>query len=545
AVMVQAAMNSADTPRPLWGKLHQLVQLLSTFLLPAHKRRFYLVSLWACGLSILEMLAAAAVIPYVACLGGNCPAFITTTMARWDLSTIPAMSLGLFLLITVKLVVQAMLSRVSIRFTQQVQQDTISRLLAGYMFLDWPGFRSESRTHYFRRCATTAVDAAYVSQQCVTLVSSALILLFLTGLMLWKYPLASLLLTGLFLALNFLAQAVLGRAQKQAGHEREQALQQWSNGMAEAFASFREIRVYGLERFFLQHIDRAINNLAKANVRLNFLPTLPRLVLDFTVLGILLFVVTLWMLLQRPLAELLPQLVFYAVVARTMLPAMMNLLSTRTGLLGAIVNIELVLKDLDRAGRGRVERIGIAAQVEARPAFRFEGVTFRHAVHLPPVLDAVDLTLPHPSWLAIVGPSGAGKSTLMELLCGIHAPQSGRVVHAWHGGRAPSVAYLPQHVALLDDSILQNIVFGFDAGDAGRVDAAIALAGLAQVVRRLPGGRDAPVGTDGTNLSGGERQRLALARAIYRHPDLLLLDEATSGLDEATETQVLEGLRRE
>ncbi|MCQ4296212.1 ABC transporter ATP-binding protein/permease [Pseudomonas stutzeri] len=526
-------------------KLRQLVGALSRFLSPRHKRQLLLVSLCACGLSLLEMLVAASIIPYVSCLNDRCPVVVETVIARMGWSTIPALSFGLFLLILAKLASQILLNWIGARFNQQVQHDTVNRLLDGYLHLDWLGFRSESRTHYFRRCATTAVDAAYVSHLCVVMISSALMLLFLSGLMLWQYPLVSILLAVLFLILNALTQGLLGHAQKQAAHNRESALQRWNVGMAEAFASFREVRVYRLERFFLQHINRALDDMAGANVKLNFYPALPRLVLDFVVLSILLLTVSVWMLLQLPLADLLPQLIFYAVVARAMLPAMMNLLSTRTGLYGAGYNIELVLNELERTTAGRTEQVGVVSHPADTSCFSLDCVTFRHAPHLPPVLVDASLNIAHPSWLAIVGPSGSGKSTLMELLCGIHTPQAGAVRHAWSLARPPGIAYLPQHVALLDGSVMQNVVFGFDAGDIARVDAALTLACLSEVVGRLPGGRDAQVGADGARLSGGERQRLALARALYREPDLLLLDEATSGIDETSETRLLSSLRRE
>lgn len=233
---------------------------------------------------------------------------------------------------------------------------------------------------------------------------------------------------------------------------------------------------------------------------MNVYPTLPRLVLDFAVLGILLLVVSLWMLMERPLNNLLPQLIFYAVVARALLPAMMNVLSTRTALFGAVYNIELILNELERAAAAHTAQVGIIAQESDTAAFSLDQVTFSHAPHLPPVLANADLQIAHPSWIAIVGPSGTGKSTLMELLCGIHQPQSGTVRHSWPSGSAPGIAYIPQHVALLDDSIEQNVVFGFDDGDIQRVDAALRLACLDDTVASLPGGRAAAAGADGARL---------------------------------------------
>ena len=93
-------------------------------------------------------------------------------------------------------------------------------------------------------------------------------------------------------------------------------------------------------------------------------------------------------------------------------------------------------------------------------------------------------------------------------------------------------------------SIADNIVFGFDAGERARIEQALRLACLDDVVRDLPDGIDSPVGADGLSLSGGQRQRLAIARALYRKPDLLLLDEATSGLDRDTEARLFDNLRR-
>jgi ABC-type multidrug transport system fused ATPase/permease subunit len=420
-----------------------------------------------------------------------------------------------------------------------VQQDTLRRLLDGYFHLDWRVFRNRHDAHYYRRSATTAIDAAYVAHQCATLISSSLMIGFLAALTLWVYPLISLGLGVAFMGMLILMQWMLGRAQKRAAHAREAALGRWTAGMAEAFSAFREIRVYRLERFFLDRFGTAIAELAANNRRLDYLPVLPRLIMDFMIFGVVLLVVAFWLVLDRPTAELLPLLVFFAIVARSILPAMMNVLSIRAQLYGSIVNIELVLEEFARNRSGRRETIQVAPSSAEPPRFALCGVTFRHDETQRALLENADFEIVHPCWLALTGPSGIGKSTVMELLCGIHRPEKGQVVHQWPAGEEPRLAYVPQAVVLLDATVAENVVFGFDRGDAERIKRALDHAGLGDAVARLADGMTTLIGANGSRLSGGERQRLAIARALYRRPDLLLLDEATSGLDEATEHAVL------
>jgi ABC-type multidrug transport system fused ATPase/permease subunit len=180
-----------------------------------------------------------------------------------------------------------------------------------------------------------------------------------------------------------------------------------------------------------------------------------------------------------------------------------------------------------------------------------DGLRVAYPGRSEPALDDTSLTVQAGEVLALVGPSGCGKSTLLSVLLGLVTPQAGTVrvgevdladldPEAWRS----HLAWVPQRPHLFKASIAQNVRLGRSDASAQEVCSAIADAGLADVVRRLPRGLDTVLGDRGAGLSTGERQRLALARAFLRDAPLLLLDEPTANLDGETERDVVQAIRR-
>jgi ABC-type bacteriocin transporter len=174
----------------------------------------------------------------------------------------------------------------------------------------------------------------------------------------------------------------------------------------------------------------------------------------------------------------------------------------------------------------------------------FENVSFRYGSRVD-VFKEFSAIFKKNETTAIVGESGSGKTTLIALLQNLYPIQQGKIyigdydisqIH--YESLRKIVGVIPQQVNLFSGNIIENIALGDIFPDIQRIIDLAKKLEILEFVEKLPNGFETQVGENGAMLSGGQKQRIAIARALYKNPEILLLDEATSSLDTQSESVV-------
>ena len=325
----------------------------------------------------------------------------------------------------------------------------------------------------------------------------------------------------------------------------------------ETLGAIKEIIALRAQAFFHADFASSSGAFARAAAHTQLIAQSPRFVMEcVAVIGL----VAVALLADRNGAGIgsrLGQLTFLGFAAYRLLPALQQAFTALVRIRADRPGFLSIAPDLRVArAAGFMDRTDTQADAvwhdRPRSHIRLRGLSFRYQSERTAV-DDVSLCIPAGAAVGLVGPNGSGKTTLVDLIAGLLTPDCGRIEidgialddgnrRAWRS----RIAYVPQHVYLLDASIAANVALGVPpAGiERERLVAAARLAQLDEFVATLPDAYEHRVGEAGAALSGGQRQRIGIARALYRQASVLILDEATNALDGLTEHELMATIGR-
>ena len=250
---------------------------------------------------------------------------------------------------------------------------------------------------------------------------------------------------------------------------------------------------------------------------------IPKYFIESLLLIFMVTVITINIYLDNPTSDIIPVLGMFAFGALRLAPSMNQVLASLSHLRFGKDALNRLFNDLSDQGEEDIEFYSNNnSQEEEFNYISLNNVDFKYQGAKNNTLNSVNLIINKGDFIGLVGSSGSGKTTLVDILMGLFKISSGSIIFndkdiykdlkSWRR----HVAYLPQNVFLIDDTIKKNIALGIDDSEIEleRIMSSIKSSRLDEFIDSLPNGIETKIGEKGMRISGGQRQRIALARAF-------------------------------
>jgi len=549
-----------------------IIKKIYTILLPAERRKGYLLLLMVLIMAILDTAGVASIAPFIAVISN--PDVVVSNVflsgfydfvgfSRVDNKPIDIEDFMFFLgvVVFITMLISTLFKAWTIytleRYAQQCNFSLGHQLVSGYLRQPYSWFLNRHSSDIGKAIlseASAVISGALfplmliIAYGAVTL--SIMILLFVVD------PWLSMLVGSGLGGIYVITYLLLRRYLSDIGEDRVLANKERFKIVQEGFKGIKDIKIYGLENTLLGRFKGPSLRYAKHTATEHIIGKMPRFLMEILAFGGMLLVILYLMKSYDEFSEVMPILALYTLAAYKLMPSLQQVYSQITTLRFSISALNTLYDDLELLNQSNIEEL---PSEEVRPLginqhISLSGINFQYPGQEVLAIDGISLNIPVKTTVGFVGSTGSGKTTIVDIILGLLQPNSGRImvdnilinsknIRAWQ----KTIGYVPQQIHLSDDTIAANIAFGHDSNsiDYDAVESAAKIANLHEfIVDKLPNGYRTKVGEQGVRLSGGQRQRIGIARALYYNPEVLIFDEATSALDSVTERLVMEAVHK-
>ena len=414
-------------------------------------------------------------------------------------------------------------------------------------------FKIKNNTSDLMKKITVDVDFVVTALNAAALIVLEILLFLSISVFLLFYNFkVSIILLLLFLFYSYLINLFNKNVLKKIGKSRIFHTEKRMQNVLEALTGFKEIKMFGTTDKFIEKFK--FHNKALQDIGFNstFRNSLPKPLFELLVVFLILLASVFFGVSNYSFNEIIPVLGVFLASAYRLIPSLSRLSSQMQ-----IFQLNIHSADQINKDKAKIKKLVDESEYqkndelfEFKKTLELKDVSFSYYTdnnNKNEIFDHLSLKINKGEKIGIQGLSGVGKTTLIDLICGLHNVESGKILidnanisqikYMWQ----KKIGFVPQETFILDDTLKKNIAFGLDEDSINeeKVKEVIKIANLSEIVSKLDDGINTNLGERGKKLSGGQKQRVAIARALYFEPEILIFDESTNSLDAYNENKIV------
>lgn len=448
------------------------------------------------------------------------------------------LSVGMVIILIVQIFIGAMKSVLVLQTGQKMDKHLILGYYKHLLKLPQRFFDTMKVGEIISRVNDAVKIRAFINDVAIQIFVNIFIVIFSFALMFsyyWKLALIVALVIPFYLAIYWITNKLNKKVERKLMEESAEL----ESHLVESLNSVRTIKQFGIETFANNKTDDRFSTLLKTIYKSVLNSLFSGNSSEF--LSRIFTIVLLWAgagyVIDREITpgELLS---FYALIGYFTNPVA-ELIGMNKTIQNALIASDRLFEIMDLEREETTEKLDLTT--EKVGDIQFKNVSFSYGSRVD-VFEDFSCTIEKGKTTAIVGESGSGKTTLASLLQNLYPLKGGKILIGDYDVQYISnyslrnmVSVVPQQIHLFSGNVIENIALGEDFPDMQRIIDITKKLGILDFIEKLPNGFQTYLGENGSQLSGGQKQRIAIARALYKNPEILILDEATSALDTESE----------
>jgi ABC-type bacteriocin/lantibiotic exporter with double-glycine peptidase domain len=508
--------------------------------------------------SILEILSIGLLIPFFDLILKNNSYFYNNLLQgyidKFSYNNLVFYStIIIFFLFTFKTIFLIFSSFFQLKFIKNINANISKKLLAIYLNKSFIFYLKNNTSFLIQNINEVNSITLHIRSQLIFL-SEVIIFIGIMTLLFYNSLWITLITLLIFSLFSYFIKIFIFKKTKIIGQERLIVSQKRLRDLHEGFDGIRDIKIFGLEKYFLLKflINNDVYNTYEFKNAFNL--SLPRFLLEWLLIFLSLLLVFFVFYFSNfiDLEKSISLLALFCVSILRLIPSLLRIIQSRQQIKFTTPAVKKIFEEFD--DKIKIDNsnlvVGKIKKIDFTKNLIIENLNFGYGDLKKKVINNLNTHIDFGNFLGISGVSGSGKTTLLSIILGLLKPDKGNIIvdginvfndiRAWQA----VIGYVPQNLYLIDNTIQNNIALGTLKEDLNLnlLNKVINLACLDDLINELPMGMQTNIGEKGINLSGGQRQRIGIARALYRQPKLLILDEFTNALDKKLEEKILNNI---